>query len=295
MQFKKLELEDIPKVRPYLEMLGADICDYTIGGMFMWREFYLMEYAIEDGILYTRVHNDAHTKILYNLPIGENIVEGIKRIMEFEKDNPAQLRFVTIEERFIPLFEEAGLHFNKHNNKIYSDYVYLSEEFRSLSGKRNHKRKNHVNQFIKSCENWEFKDLTRENLEEVKQFFNQYYFVDPNANEEEIEENERAKEVLEHYDEYGMVGGVLYADGEITGFSMGEIIGRTLFVHIEKGSKLHPGNYQMLNYQFAERYGKEVERINREEDMGDAGLRKSKLSYHPHALVEKFVLEEIVE
>lgn len=293
MQFKKLELEDIPKVRPYLQMLGSDICDYTIGGMFMWRDFYRMEYAIEEDVLYTRVRNDAHTKILYNLPIGRDIVSAIKNIMEFEKDNPSQLRFVTIEEKYLPLFEEAGFSFNKHNNEIYSDYVYLSEEFRSLSGKRNHKRKNHINQYIRSCDSWAFKELNEENIEAVKDFFERYYFVDPNANEEEIEENERAKEVLENYEIYGMRGGVLYADDQITGFSIGEIVGRTLFVHIEKGSKEYPGTYQMLNHQFAERFGQEAELINREEDMGDEGLRKSKLSYHPHELVKKYVLEEI--
>lgn len=295
MQFQSLELEDVPAAKPYFDLLGSDICDYTIGGMFMWREFYKVEYTVEDDIFYSRVHNEQHTKILYNLPIGrtkQDIVKGIRRIMEFEKDNPAQLRFVTIEERFLTLFEEAGMKFQSHNNEIYSDYVYLTEEFLKLSGKKNHKKKNHIQQFLRSCDAWTFEEISHDNLEELKEFFRTHYSVDPNATEEEIEENDRAMEVLERFDEYQMFGGLLRADGEICGFSVGEICGRTLFVHIEKASREHPGAYQMLNHQFAEHFGQSTERINREEDMGDEGLRRSKQSYHPIELVKKFVVEE---
>jgi hypothetical protein len=296
MHFKALELEDIPAVKPYFDLLGSDICDYTVGGMFMWRDFYGVEYTVEDGIFYSLVHNEQHSKILYDLPIGktrEDIVRGIRNIMEYEKDDPAQLRFVTIEERFLPLFKEAGMVFRAHNNEIYSDYVYSTEEFLKLSGKKNHKKKNHIQQFIRSCGEWSFEEIGHDNLEEAKEFFRTQYSVDEEANEEEVEENDRAMEVLDKFDEYGMFGGVLRADGKICGFSIGEIFGRTLFVHIEKASREHPGAYQMLNHQFAEHFGQGIERINREEDMGDEGLRRSKSSYHPIELVKKYVVEAI--
>mgnify|MGYP002342265594 FL=1 len=51
------------------------------------------------------------------------------------------------------------------------------------------------------------------------------------------------------------------------------------------------GAYQMLVAQFAQKYaGGEVAFLNREDDTGDLGLRTSKLSYHPVALLEKYLV-----
>ena len=69
------------------------------------------------------------------------------------------------------------------------------------------------------------------------------------------------------------------------------MLGDTLFIHIEKADREIFGAYQMLVSQFAQAYaGEGVSFLNREDDVGDPGLRTSKLSYHPVALLEKYVV-----
>jgi len=97
--------------------------------------------------------------------------------------------------------------------------------------------------------------------------------------------------VLQSDDLYGMFGGVLYADGKVVGFSVGEQVDQTLYVHIEKANREVKGAYQTLNNRFATHFGKNAKYINREDDTGDPGLRKAKLAYHPIKLLEKFVIE----
>ena len=101
----------------------------------------------------------------------------------------------------------------------------------------------------------------------------------------------KTREVLGNYTTYDMLGGMLLVEGEIVGFSLGEIVGDTLFTHIEKADRDYQGCYQMLVAQFAQQFAQDgVHFINREDDAGDPGLRKSKLSYHPVALLEKYTV-----
>lgn len=108
----------------------------------------------------------------------------------------------------------------------------------------------------------------------------------------EQEENKKVIEVLDNYNIYDMVGGYLIADGRIVGFSINEIVDDTLYTHIEKADRHHKGAYQMLVNQAAITFATgKVSFINREEDMGNSGLRKSKKSYHPIELLRKYTIE----
>ena len=55
MEFKRLTLNDIPLIRPYFVKQKSRICDYSVGGLFMWRDYFYTEYAIEEGILFFKV------------------------------------------------------------------------------------------------------------------------------------------------------------------------------------------------------------------------------------------------
>ena len=108
---------------------------------------------------------------------------------------------------------------------------------------------------------------------------------------EAAEENHKVQEVLEHLDQYGLVGGVLRADGAIVGFTLGEVLRDTLYIHIEKADRDYPGAYQMLCRQFCAAYAGGLAYVNREEDMGDLGLRKAKRDLHPVTQLKKYTVE----
>ena len=78
--------------------------------------------------------------------------------------------------------------------------------------------------------------------------------------------------------------------GRILGFSVMEKIGDTLMIHIEKGLPAVRGIYPMLVTLEANAYP-DVRFVNREEDDGNEGLRRSKQSYHPVRLLQKYYAE----
>lgn len=98
-------------------------------------------------------------------------------------------------------------------------------------------------------------------------------------------------EILPKMEELGLFGGILRAGGEMVAFSVGEYCGDMLVVHIEKAKRGVAGAYPTVAQLFAKEYCNErTKYINREDDSGDAGLRKSKLQYLPVQVVDKYNL-----
>jgi hypothetical protein len=61
-------------------------------------------------------------------------------------------------------------------------------------------------------------------------------------------------------------------------------------IHIEKASPDLHGAFQVINQEFLKHEWAEWEFVNREQDVGDSGLRQAKESYLPVEMVEKFTV-----
>ena len=130
-----------------------------------------------------------------------------------------------------------------------------------------------------------------EHVGEIQAFFRALIELRSKEGDTAQEEEEKVFEVLNRFEEYGFLGGILRVDGKIVGLSMGEIVRDTLFIHIEKANTELSGVYQKLVQCFAREFvNEDVRYINREEDVGDPGLRKSKMSYRPLKLLEKYTV-----
>ena len=103
-----------------------------------------------------------------------------------------------------------------------------------------------------------------------------------------INERKALNTALRNFDALGLVGGALWVDDEIVGFTYGAPVNHDTFaVHIEKADSRIDGSYSILNQEFARHIPEQYVYLNREEDLGIPGLRKAKLSYHPVILLEK--------
>ena len=289
LDFKKIELNDIPALKAYYSAYPARQCDRSAGATVMWRDYFENKYTVVDGtVIFTSSFKD---EFCFAYPIGRNIDGALDEIEKYcqEKNIPMVLCSVNAKElehlksRYSDLTADA--------DRDWFDYLYEKDSLLNLIGRKYSTPRNHINKFRKLYADWSFEEINASNIPELIEFTNNFTF---NSQKDESAnlELEMCREVLENYDVYGMLGGVLRVDGKVIGYSIGEIIGDTLFCHIEKADISYAGAYQMLTNQYLRMYasGDEVKFVNREEDCGDEGLRKSKLSYHPVELIEKNVV-----
>jgi hypothetical protein len=98
-----------------------------------------------------------------------------------------------------------------------------------------------------------------------------------------LAENDAVARVLAHWNDIpGLCGGIIRIDGVPVAYTLAEPLNSdTLVIHFEKAANGVKGAYQAINYLFCNDVGKNFLYINREQDLGDEGLRRAKLSYHP--------------
>lgn len=285
LSFKKIDFSDIPLLKAYFDSYPARQCDRAVGSTVMWRDYFNNRYAVIDGtiILSAKFKNE----ICFSFPIGRNVDAALDAIEEYCSALNIPMVFCSVNKKEVGLLLSKYPGSESDADRDWFDYLYEKDAIMNLVGRKYATPRNHINKFKKLYADYEFKEIKKADIPELVNFTRNFTF---NAEKDESAnlELQMCIEVLENYDTFGMLGGVLKVGGKIVGYSIGEIIGDTIFCHIEKADISYSGTYQMLTNQFLRMFASdEVKFVNREEDCGDEGLRKSKLSYNPIELIEK--------
>jgi hypothetical protein len=290
LSFRRIKREDRNAMTACLSKIKTRMCESAYSTYFLWDEKYRFEIDFSDGFLFVRYTEDGERG--YLIPAGEgDFVAALDKLIAYCEANREPLRLGYVPESFMQMIQDNYPNeFEFTEDRDSSEYLYLSEKMISLSGKKLHGKRNFVNRFKKSFDGrWSFEHITPDNIKEVMAY-DRHWYRDNRSSEGDLEaERVVIHKLLDNMDYLGSVGGALRLDGKIIGFSLGtEICDDTFDVQIEKAEWEIPGAYQMLTNQFAKEFCSKYTYINREEDMGLEGLRKSKLSYYPYKILMKY-------
>ncbi|MDE6992123.1 MAG: GNAT family N-acetyltransferase, partial [Lachnospiraceae bacterium] len=169
------------------------------------------------------------------------------------------------------------------------DYVYSVEKLSTLRGKKLHGKRNHISRFMDDGD-WHYERMTEETIAACRAMAREWIALRAEKWNDEMEQEMAVLEVaFSNFRELGLCGGVLYKGGRIVAFAIGEPLNEDTFVvHFEKAFPDLQGAYPMINQQFVLHEAQDHSYVNREEDTGDQGLRKAKLSYYPDILLKKY-------
>lgn len=281
IDFREIVLSDAQKCKEFFKMSQGISCDHTFGNLYTWKDVFGYKIGFAEGFMFIRAGHEKHS---YFLPIGKGDILSALKLIKNNADNLLiygvsdlelqELKSKGVEIRSCGLYRDA------------SDYIYNSLDLIELSGKKYHSKRNFVSRF-KSAYNWTYESIDHKNVEECKVFSDVWF--SKYAYEGAEQEKKAVFNALDNFFELGLEGGILRVDGKVIAFTVGEPISDKVFcVHIEKADTEYVGAYNALNQEFIKNNCKQYELINREEDMGLEGLRKSKESYNPAFIFNKY-------
>ena len=290
LSFKPLSLGDKKAVDNICNVENSRSADFVFGNMFLWNDKYRQSICISDGRLFVRAEGE-HVPI-FPFPIGSgDLAKAIEKLLSYTREQGYNLVLRGVElhhkEQLEALFPG---HFNFIHDRDYDDYIYSAEKLASLSGKKLHGKRNHINRFVAENPDWKYEQITTENIEEVREMHKQWCkVVDDGSKHGLSDESCAVRKALKFYNELQLSGGLIRANGKVVAFSLGDRLNdKTFLVHIEKAFSGVTGAYQIINREFVLHNCMEYEFVNREDDTGDESLRKAKLSYYPVFLPEKY-------
>jgi len=280
-EFAPLSLEMAQEIAPHLVSLPDGISEYSFAGLYLFRHRYGYRISLKDDFIILSGERDG--KRFFITPCCATGMETIGEL--FQTHDYWKLISPAFLAKNGKAMRDGG--YLPEDDRDNFDYLYLRSDLATLSGKRFHKKKNHVNAFEHAYPVFGTKDLNPSTRDDALAVLEAWV-----SREERPEDTDyaAAKEALELIERFDMTGQVLYVDGFPVAWTLAELVadGTMAAVHFEKARVDFRGAYQYINYAFARSLPETVEYINREQDLGDEGMRQAKLTYRPVGYVEKY-------
>jgi hypothetical protein len=278
-EFVPLTLELREEMHPRLNLTSDGVSEYTFSNLYLFRRRY--NYRVsrvpEKTLIISGQRDDKHFFMTPCAVPGRGILDELFDTHDYWKG----LSDSVLDPARVHL-EQWGIEVTEDRDNF--DYLYLRTDLAELSGKQYHKKRNLVNAFINSYK-YEERPLTSDMVSQAMDVLERWR-VDKGFDGDYV----AAKEALELFPQLEMKGAMYYVDGVPAGWCLGESLakGKMFAVHFEKGIDEYKGIYQFINQAFAASLPKHYTHINREQDLGDEGLRQAKMTYRPSGFVRKY-------
>jgi len=293
--FRPLGLEDRALIQGHLWEYQADTSELTFTNLFIWKSLYRWRWSkAGDWLLLLQEKEGQEPSLLP--PVGPSPrLEATRMALGFLRKERGVLRprIERADARFVSEVSAAP-ELKVIPEREHFDYVYQTSDLMSLKGSKYHAKRNHISRFLQDQgAGFKFVPIGPENLglcAEFQERWCEWRRCDEDMNLRD--EWTAIRQGLADYQALNVQGAAILIGEKVEAFTFGELLNvQTAVVHIEKANPEIPGLYAMINQQFCQKYWIGVPFINREQDLGEEGLRKAKLSYHPVRLVEKYRVE----
>ncbi|MDR2632139.1 MAG: phosphatidylglycerol lysyltransferase domain-containing protein [Treponema sp.] len=266
------------EIQARLFQIPDGVSEYTFANLYLFRNRY--RYLLTSHKNSLIISGEREGKRFFMSPCEvpeQEVVRELFKTHRYWKGIPQSL-LTANQERLL----QWGIEIAEDRDNF--DYLYLRSDLAQLPGKKYHKKRNLVNAFLNA--------YTHEEQPLSADLFPQAMTVLEQWRKDKGEDGDyyAAKEALERFTTLGMQGSIYYINGKPAAWCLGEALaqGRIFAIHFEKALDAYKGIYQFMNQTFAASLAAHYTYINREQDLGDEGLRQAKMTYRPWGFVRKY-------
>ena len=225
-------------------------------------------------------------------PVGPRWSGYLLDLINLGNQTQRKVEFHRVPESMLSTFKNHSHKFEVLEDRDNWDYVYKRSDLVELPGDQYEKVRKKMNKF-KRVNQWQYKSINPEIVDILLRM--QDLWCRYKACSEDVtldQENEGIIEILNRWDELDIFGGAIFVKEIPVAYSIGEKLNDdTVVIHIEKASYEYQGAYQAIATEFPGHIDSKYRFINREQDLGEAGLRRSKQSYHPDHFIKKYIIK----
>ncbi len=288
LNFSNISLDQQDRYRKYFAACSQKSSDYSFINLWGWAEEYGLYWAWTDDLIWIK---QTIPDEFYWAPVGNWEKTDWKKC--FDKNFKGQTTFIRIpqilEKQLKDSLDQSIIIEETRNHW---DYLYSLSELIELEGKPFHKKKNLLNQFKKKYD-YEYLPFEEKIIDKAMAMQENWCtWRDCESYKSLSAENRVISKILNAWNQLkGLTGGAILSDGKMVAYTIGEALDKdTLLIHFEKADSAYKGIYQAINQIFLENSKNTFKTVNREQDLGDEGLRKAKLSYRPMDFLKKYMI-----
>lgn len=284
LEFRTPAIDDKELIDSYLRDCGQIDCDSSFANVYLWRRQYDIRIAFDNDSFY-RAYFRQGRPVAFSLPVTKGDLKvAVDRVIKYGDDIGVKTQMGFLSSANAELIRCIyGDKVSVREVRDSFDYIYEREHLALLSGKKYHAKRNHISRFKRDHSDYSVKELCKDNFCDAYSVAERWQ-----ANNEVTGELEIIKDAFDNFEALDMFGLVLYVEGRPVAMCVAsEINDKVCDVNIEKAVEIDEA-FAVINNEFAKHFDKYM-LINREDDMGLEGLRKSKLSYHPDILYSKSI------
>ena len=293
MKFQKLTSDSIPEIAGFYTMRGNKTCESSVLDEYLWKDLYHVEYCVwESRALLSQMQFSGERYAGMPLCRAEDLPEAFAAMeyyMEEELGLPFAVDLADEESLRILRLPEDRYHISEDEDS--RDYLYSRQALLELKGEGLSDKRNRIRQFLRKYgSRYTYTQIRENNWKDVWEFLKQWLDIHGDCDETLAAEIDGIYNILRHMDRLPLRSGVIYVDGEVEAFSMGcyNPRERMAVISVEKANPDIHGMYQFINQQFLLHGFPEALIVNREDDLGDSGIREAKLSYEPIGFAKKY-------
>ena len=291
LNFRKLTWQDKDIYTRYYDATPVHYAEYSFFGLWSWEHAYPIEIAESSGNLCWLRSGGPLPGIFGPCGNWDAVKDWDAELSNFKPgdviyDVPAKVKEILSGRENLRFTDDRDQH----------EYVYAVKDMTALKGKAYAHKRNRVRAFLDGYE-WDYYPIAPKDFTEIMEFQERWreHRMQTMTSDEAASLNDEdmaIKNALERWEDFKFKGGMLKVDDKIVAYTIAEELDPdNLDIRFEKAVPEYAGSYQAINYMFLKENGEGYTWVNREEDMGETGLREAKMSYNPAFMLEKFQME----